>query len=97
MPRKGSKKNSSLRASNGRSQRGISSRSTYVGATTNRTANRNRHAQNFGGNITYARTNNMRQAENRLLARTNGSNNRHQRSNAPAKPGWVYGITGYRK
>ena len=82
-----------LKKRNVSSQKQLSlSSARYVGATSNPQANYYRHSQKYSGTISYARTQNMRKAENRLLRSATSSNNKQRRSNAPSAPGYVYSI-----
>lgn len=73
-------------------------RNVYVGATSNPKQRRSSHqSSGYSGEMHYASTNNMRQAENILLQNSGSKYNKQKKSNAPTGPGYVYGIKGARK
>ncbi|KAK7462037.1 hypothetical protein BaRGS_00038526 [Batillaria attramentaria] len=67
----------------------------YVGATIDPNRREVQHVRRRyrGKEMWYAETDNMRRDENKLLEAADGrTDNIHQRSNKPEKPGYVYGI-----
>ena len=71
--------------------------SVYVGSTVNPQQRAQQHTSSgFSGQMYFAKTSNMKQAENKLLG--NGPrHNSHTSSNAAASPGYVYVINGRKK
>lgn len=69
--------------------------SVRVGSTCNVSGRKSQYKSNgYKGKMYVAKTTNMKKAENKLLAKHSGRHNVHQKSNAAAKPGYVYVIKG---